>query len=84
MEEMLSIFKVKESLRKNYGLLYLTSYKLKFVPNGATPESDFGLYDIPYSYVFKFEDEGTRGNRFYLKIQLKDNRCFKFKFDAYS
>ena len=51
---------MKESLRELYGYLYLTDYKLKFVPEPYNEAEDNGLFDIPYGYVLKYEE--IRGN----------------------
>jgi hypothetical protein len=73
---------VKESIRELYGYLYLTDYKLKFVPEPYNEAEDNGLFDIPYGYVLKYEEiRGNFGSDWYLLITLKDARTFKFKFD---
>jgi hypothetical protein len=74
------LFRVREkfsSLKENLsGYLYITSYKMKFVPDRSV---DTGFCTIPYGYVHIIEEKAQDKK---LTIKCKDERKFKFKFDA--
>jgi hypothetical protein len=70
------LFRVSEKYTKDKGSLYITTYKLKFIPDRAI---DTGFLSIPFGYIHVVLDKPSERK---ITIKTKDERCFKFSFDV--
>ena len=67
---------------KEIGQLYLSTFKLFFMPNGARDPSNAKYFNVPYGMIYSYSAQASEGkNQGTLTINCKDERCLKFKFE---
>ena len=71
-----SLFRVSEKYTSQLGYLYITSYKMKFIPDKAI---DTGFLSVPFGYVHTITEIPHEQK---VIVKCKDERAFKFKFDV--
>lgn len=53
------------------------------MPEGRKVEPDLGLFNIPYSFIYRITESMAGLEKTYsIHLTTKDERVFKFKFDV--
>jgi hypothetical protein len=68
---------VKELVRNYTGVLFITNYKLQFVPERMVQEQETGFFMVPFGYI-----ESLKESSDVITISCKDERVLKYKFEV--
>ena len=83
-EQPIYRFEVRELQKaKENGQLYLSSYKLFFMPNSVRDPAHARYFAVPYGMIYGYTAQASEGkNQGTITIFCKDERVFKFKFET--
>ena len=83
-EQPMFRFEVRELHKaKDIGQLYLSSFKLFFMPNSIRDPSNAKFYSVPFGMIHGYNAQASEGkNQGTITVYCKDERCFKFKFET--
>lgn len=77
-------FDVRElNKAKDFGQLYLSNYKIFFMPNSVRDPQKARYFNVPYGMIYGYTAQASENkNQGTITIFCKDERSFKFRFET--